>query len=238
MSVARRIDPEFPVDFSEKQGFLTGKAAAMADWAHRKEAGQYERLFERLRARNWARRDRQLRPGRAQARCLAWRRANRDRVRASDRRQKRAARLRQLRAIGALVRVIDGVPRRAYLVTCGVCGARVEKLQPGAAWCSKRCANRYHGAPRSRARNRGLRNMTIAADAKEHLRASPWLTAHELQERMPGAKFGSLASLLCTWVKAGVLQHRKVCRGTRYALAALQAPRISETGAGGQEKKT
>lgn len=38
------------LEYSERAGFLTGKAAAIADWEHRKEEAQYKKLFERLRS--------------------------------------------------------------------------------------------------------------------------------------------------------------------------------------------
>ena len=184
MSVARRIDPELEVDYSERAGFLTGKSAAMADWAHRKEDQQYAKLFERLYRRN----------------------------------RRRLA----LVAKGIPFRDVDGVPTRIHEVVCHVCSRLVERGQPNAVWCSKACGNRYHGVARARARNRGIRNMTIAPTVITHLELEPGLTMRQLLERIPDAKYGSLASLLSVWVKKGVLMHiDKRCRGTRYALATL-----------------
>jgi len=43
------------VDYSERAGFLTGKAAALAEWRHKKDKREFERMCGRLRARNWIR---------------------------------------------------------------------------------------------------------------------------------------------------------------------------------------
>lgn len=39
--------------FTEKNGFLTGKSAAIADWQHRKEERAFGVLVNRLRVRKW-----------------------------------------------------------------------------------------------------------------------------------------------------------------------------------------
>lgn len=53
MTMARRIDPELDIDFSERSGFLTGKAAALADWQHRKDAKAFAKLVAVLATRRW-----------------------------------------------------------------------------------------------------------------------------------------------------------------------------------------
>jgi hypothetical protein len=40
------------LDYSERAGFLVGKAANLAEWQHRKEEREYAKLFERLKRRN------------------------------------------------------------------------------------------------------------------------------------------------------------------------------------------
>lgn len=185
-------DNELDVDYSERNGFLTGKSAALADWFHRKEDANYEKLFERLYKRN----------------------------------RRRLA----LVAHGVPFVDVDGVSRRVFNVVCHVCREPVTKLQPNARWCSKRCANRYHSLPRSRARNRGIRNMTIAPTALTHLELAPGLTLRELHALMPEAKYGSLATLLCLWTKQGVLIHvGPKFRGVRYALAGQRPTHPKET---------
>lgn len=46
-------DNELDVDYSERNGFLTGKAAAIADWYHRKGKAADQKLYAVLRARRW-----------------------------------------------------------------------------------------------------------------------------------------------------------------------------------------
>lgn len=48
-----RQEDELEVDYSERNGFLTGKAAAIADWSHRKEQKAFEKIVETLRVRKW-----------------------------------------------------------------------------------------------------------------------------------------------------------------------------------------
>lgn len=42
--------------YTERNGFLVGKSAALADWRHRKEEREFEALCVRLRQRNYLRR--------------------------------------------------------------------------------------------------------------------------------------------------------------------------------------
>lgn len=56
LSSAARVasqDEELEVDYSERSGFLTGKSAALADWAHRKEKKAFEKVVAVLRTRRW-----------------------------------------------------------------------------------------------------------------------------------------------------------------------------------------
>jgi hypothetical protein len=41
------------LDYSERAGFLTGKAAAIAEWSHRKRKEVDQRLYAVLRVRRW-----------------------------------------------------------------------------------------------------------------------------------------------------------------------------------------
>lgn len=219
--VARAAQQEdaLDVDYSERAGFLTGKSAAMADWAHRKEDREYNALFARLYARNHARLRRERDPEGVRSALNAWRASNREHVNDLDRARKRAARTRELKALGATFRVVDGVAVRVYRIVCPVCLSEPEMLQPNAKFCSKTCANRWHGVPRARARNRGLRNMSLAATAMTHLEIEPGLTLGELHARMRTTKYGSLATWLCHAAKAGkVLRH-----GRKYSLAKERA---------------
>lgn len=53
-------DAKLELDYSERSGFLTGKAARLADWAHRREEARYKRLFRNLK-RNALRKDPEVR---------------------------------------------------------------------------------------------------------------------------------------------------------------------------------
>lgn len=219
-AASRGQGEDLEVDYSERAGFLTGKAAAIADWQRKKEATEYDALFKRLYARNWQRLYREQHPEEAREKLRAWRAANPERAREANVRQKRTKRERQLQEMKAEYRVIEGVPRRIYKITCAVCGASAEKLQPNAVWCSKVCANRYHSAPRARARNRGIRNMTIIPTALAHIEITPGLTLKELHARMPDASYGSLATTLTALAKREMVQRvdRPDARGQGYVL--------------------
>lgn len=73
------------VDFEEmKSGFQAPRAAALADWAFRKDKREFAVLVNRLRARKWAKDN----PARANARSVRWQKANRPKVnRAQNRRR-------------------------------------------------------------------------------------------------------------------------------------------------------
>jgi hypothetical protein len=53
-SAARAADrDDLEVDYSERAGFLTGKAAAIAEWSHRKEVKAFAKVVEVLRVTKW-----------------------------------------------------------------------------------------------------------------------------------------------------------------------------------------
>lgn len=178
-------DDEIDVDYSERAGFLTGRAAAMADWAFRKEQREGDKLIARLYQRHWARRERRRHPERVRARLQRWRDANREHVRALER-TRRAKR------------------RRPVVIVCKECGKREERRRR-AAYCSAKCRGKRIWQARAKARNRGIRNMGIREQLLAIIRAEPGLTLREIHARAPGAKYGSCATLLCTLVKAGAV---------------------------------
>lgn len=57
-------------------GFLVGRAAALADWAHKKEKREFAKLVARLRALRWFRANR----ARAMANIRRWQAANRGKM--------------------------------------------------------------------------------------------------------------------------------------------------------------
>ena len=107
-------DRELDVDYSERAGFLTGKAAALADWAHRKEAKAFAKLEASLRVRRW----RQLEP--EKAKDLNRRNDLRRRARRHDERVEL---------------------RKGQVLTCGWCGTQWcriprPKMGPTPKFCS------------------------------------------------------------------------------------------------------
>jgi len=184
------VERDFDVDYGERAGFLVGKSAALADWSFRKEDKEFKKLCTRLYARNWARRERARHPERVQARQRAWRSANRDHVRALD-------------------RALKALKRKPKFIVCWTCNAphQVKKLTTAGhvvKFCSRKCANRYHGVPRARARNRGIRTMTIIPQILDVLASAPTgLNLRMLVERLPGCKRGSIATTIVALRKAG-----------------------------------
>jgi hypothetical protein len=135
---------DLDLDFTEKQGFLVGRSAAMADWAFKKDNAGFEAMCARLYQRNWARKYRTAHPDRVRANLARWRQRHASTLRERDRVRRAAVR----------------VPR---IITCCVCQVqkRVRAIVTVAGratkFCSKKCANQYHSAIRARARNRALR---------------------------------------------------------------------------------
>lgn len=190
-------------------GFQVGKSAALLDHAHRKDQEAFRKLCARLYARNWSRKLRREDPERARTNCRAWREKNRERVREIERERTRKARL-----------------QRRPMCVCDQCGKRWKPAPKYAAtpgvrqrkgrFCSVRCANRWHGARRQRAR--GLRQMDISRVVADTLRSRPWLTPKAVCERAPQLKPGSVATLLSVWHRDGRVQRRKAGRAYEYAV--------------------
>lgn len=186
-------------------GFQVGRAAALAEWEFRKQLREDRKLFARLYSRNWARRLRERDPERAREYCRKWRRENPERSREVERERMRRK-------------------RRAWAklnpCTCEECGATwlpCDGRKRG-RWCSKACANRWHGRKRAAKRNRGIRRMGLRDDIKAALRAEAWLTPAQLRERL-GAS-GNVVTMCPRMVEDGELVRRKVkgCRAYQYAL--------------------
>lgn len=189
---------DFDIDYSERAGFLTGKSAAIAEWRHRKEVSDFERLCSKLYQRKWARLERQRNGTRVRERLNVWRAANRDKVRAQER-ARRAAK------------------RKPRLFTCVECGRRRETKRV-AKFCSTKCRNRFHCRPRVVAKNRGIRNMSLRP-ALLALLVQP-MTLRELVAALPLAKRNSIATLLSTLTRSGVLHATPQGRGRSYSLAS------------------
>lgn len=104
-------DRDFDVDYSERAGFLTGKAAAMADWAHRKDAKAFEKLVNVLRVKKWQK-----------ANVLHVRAVRRDYVKRPERKL--------LRAEKAKRRRIQAWEPDATVLTCRHCGTQWCRVVP------------------------------------------------------------------------------------------------------------
>ena len=177
------------IDFSERAGFLVGKAAALADWSFRKEQQEFEAYCKRLQARNRARKERQEHPEQVRARCNAWRAANHERYRKME--NARRADKRVMR-----------------MIVCDVCLTIVPSNGKFKRFCGQTCRNQWHGVPRARARCRGIRTMTIRHDVMEILRAGGPMTLAQVRAAGPQLKQGSVATMLCVLTKAGILVTR------------------------------
>lgn len=201
-----RREDDVDLDYSERAGFLTGKSAAIADWQHRKEQREFRKLCEALYKKKWFRDIRAAggeRWERLRARMRAnrqrWRNDNREHVRAVDRARKAAR-------------------RKPRFIVCAECGAKKQIRRSKARgfpsrFCSTKCRNRWHGRPRAKARNRGIRQMDLVHIITAALVTRP-MTLAELRTAIPSAKAGSLATKLCTMVKAGELvdDGKRKCR--------------------------
>lgn len=127
-----RQDDELEVDYSERAGFLTGRAAAIADWAFRKlqNEGDFKRLIWRLQAKKYWASKPEERKALIRAYRERWRQLHADRHNASSRRAK--AKRRKNPAIWRAeleakreARAIERQARRAATIyTCAVCGTR------------------------------------------------------------------------------------------------------------------
>lgn len=100
-----RSEGELAVDYSERAGFLVGKAAAIADWRFRREEEEFERLIARLKGKKRRATDayrkmmricnarwRQKYPGKRAAYYAEWAKKNRSRINERRRRQHAARR--------------------------------------------------------------------------------------------------------------------------------------------------
>ena len=200
---------EMSFDWAEMDGFqFDGRSRAIAEWRQRKDDDEFQRLCARLYKRNWAREERRRDPEKVRQRQRDWRNANRERVRRNE--NERRARKRAQRP----PRVCQNPRCRKEFMP--------QHYYNTAKWCSKKCGNNYHSVIRSRAKNRGIRNMDLEPTVIRILRQGPWLTLGEIAERAEGAKRGSIATKLTQWAKEGKLVHDGKKKWRRYALRPLQ----------------
>jgi hypothetical protein len=154
---------ELELDYAERDGFLTGRNAAIQDWRFRKEQqeGDFQRLVWRLQAKKYWAAKPEERKALIRAYRERWRKEHMDRANESSRKSK-AKRRRdpQLRRVEIeekrAKRAVERQARRAAIVyTCAVCGtqwspavgripARAPKYCPNGTSCRGR-ANYQRG---------------------------------------------------------------------------------------------
>jgi hypothetical protein len=117
-------DRDLDLDYTERTGFLTGKAFAIADWRHRKDKREFDALQNRLNVRRW-----RLRVYDVGGEKL-------DQLRANARKRQNAHHER------------ERIKRRGRVLTCEQCGAQwcVVPRAPGACWNAKACSLRCQRA--------------------------------------------------------------------------------------------
>lgn len=201
-----RTDDDPDLDYSERNGFLTGKAAALSDWSFRREQKSFEKLVARLRA-------------------ARWRKANPDLARESNRRTRLKHGARYNERQRNRRRVVAA--RRRKPRTCEQCRRTWTPLRARSTYetrfCSRRCRNAWHGRIRSRAKNRGIRNRQLEPTLRAVLVERPWLTLPELVAAMSTAKRGSIASKLTALIQTGEVVHDGAKKWRRYALPGTRA---------------
>lgn len=107
------------VDYAERDGFLVGKSARLADWRHRKELAEAQALYSRLMSRRYY-----------------WSDPAREREKARQRWARHAA------EVQAAERA-ETLRRNAALVRrpCEVCGGEIAPWKrPQARYCCRRCS--------------------------------------------------------------------------------------------------
>ncbi len=176
-----RID----VDYSERAGFLTGKAAAIAEWSHKREKRQFAKLIARLAAAKRFKDD----PEHVRSIWRRFRERNRTRLNA------------EMVARRAKV-------RKPKICVCVVCGdrKRVKQVVRGGVrfTCSTKCRNKYWSPIRLARKRRGLRTMSIRPDIFAVLRDGP-AQVKEIAARCPHLKRRSIITTVYALARAGQL---------------------------------
>jgi hypothetical protein len=174
--MSHETDEGLLLDYRERDGFLVGKQAALADWRLRRDDRDFDALCLRLYNRNWARKFRAEHPERAREILRRWREAHRDEMNARTRASRAAKRVTR------------------YIV-CEVC-LDVVPSKRKQRFCKRKCRNQFHGVPRARARSRGLRNMVLVPTLLALLGESGPLTLAEIRAAAPACNPASIATTL------------------------------------------
>lgn len=192
------------LDHTDLDGFLVGKQAAIVEWAHRKEAKSFAKLVGRL----YAAKRRLDVPETVRAIQKRHRVTHREKISAKAK-AKAAQR-----------------PRPMLTCACGQ-GFRPRRLlrkgRGATKHCSVKCREHAWGVARAVKKNRGLRNMNLAASLYLALDETG-RTLRELVAAIPGAKRGSVATKLVLLRDRGVVVHEPKWRDGRWRLAAPKRP--------------
>lgn len=167
-SAARAADrgDELDVDYSERNGFLTGKAAAIADWMHRKDKVSFEKVVAVLRNKKWRRENPEL---------------ARDLQRRMDLRQRERRHAKYVYLT------------RGHVLTCGWCGAQWcriprPKMGPTPKYCSEEHGKAARWAQAKTDANKRAANVARAVAWQRANREKHRVHAREWGRRARAAK--------------------------------------------------
>lgn len=110
--------------FRGDRGFLVGKAAALADWSFKKEKKEFGKLVNRLRAKKWAK-------------------ENREHVNAYHRERNKLPKMKAARSIWKKRRRIRNHRKNAPVIVCenAACGAAFCRIRPWKGQKPRYCSN-------------------------------------------------------------------------------------------------
>jgi len=178
-------------------GFLVGKAAALADWQHRRERAEFLKLTKVLSRRRTAAKERKDRPEVVRAREARWREAHRDYMRAKYR--------------AHYARKVAGRAPKC----CAICGAEVQNRKR--TTCGAECKAEARRHVRRTGRNTTGLFARVAAILRRH---PAGLTARAIWLQSPSLKLQSLRVMLLAYAKRGLLVGQRSGKANVYALRA------------------
>jgi hypothetical protein len=181
-------DRGFDVGYGDRDGFLTGKAAAMADSAHRREERQFKKLVEVLRHAKW----RKANPEHA-------RKIRREHARTPAAKAKAIALRHKYRARRIRTWQPDTKP-----IQCRQCGARFcrvtrrgRKPGPRPDFCSKSHSNAFLYARKKEARDKA-RALAEAEAVRAYYAAAKARRGGQPAD-LTGQRYGRLVAIASAW---------------------------------------
>lgn len=186
-------------------GVMVGRQAALAEWRHRRETREFEKLCARLRARNWVRKIYAAggdRLGLLRAYQAKWAREHRAAQLVAQKRWRHR--------------------RRVWpVVQCVGCGAVFSPWSPHGLpsivpqYCTEAC--RQRARYRQRVGQTGYGNAT--GMVRRALADGAWHSVAELHEL--GLKSGTLSATLCRLIRLGEIEARGSDRQREYRSAGV-----------------